>query len=417
MIPPKVTIYFESRRPVVHAGVKNRCHIKIMLSYYDRGIRQRRYYKTNLFATADEFRKQQTGKYGKCDQDAKDYLDNLKITLQGLEAKANMCLKNFTTDEEFEKQFYSAGSFENPLDFMLTYAEEMNQAGRIGNRDMIKQARSSFNKFSKGKLTFAHVTPSWLNRWENSILDPGGSVSTVGMYARVMRTIFNLARSERYRTIPFDMYPFGMGKHGKYQIPTGKGRKMALTEEQKNQVLNYKTLNPDVRKAVDMWVFSYYCNGINFADMARLKFKDVQGDLLVFTRSKTQLTNRDQESIEAIMNDYIREIIARHGNKSLNPNDYIFPVLRAGLTPSQISDRVHDFIADTNEGLKIACEEMGLPKITTYTARHTHASILRGKGVSLQQIKQNLGHASEKTTEVYVNSLDIEVKKKAAGML
>jgi integrase/recombinase XerD len=417
MNEPKVIVYFESRRPVVHAGVKNRCHIKIMLTYYDHGIRQRRYYKTNLFATADEFRKQQTGKYGKGDQEAKDYLDNLRITLQGLEIKANKCLKNFTTDEEFEKQFYSAGNFENPLDLMLAYVAELDAAGRIGHRDYIKSARSSFVKFSKGKLSFSQVTPSWLMKYENHMIEQENSISTVGMYCRAMRIIFNLASSDKYRTIPKELYPFGLAKHGKYQIPTSKGTKRALTPAQKDKVLKYRTLNQSVQKAVDMWIFSYYCNGINFTDMARLKFRDIQEDMIVFVRSKTQLSNRDQESIQAIVNDHVREIIARWGNKSLNPGDYIFPVLRAGLTPSQVAEKVHDFIADTNEELEIACEELDIPKITTYWARHTHAMILRGNDVSIDQIRQNLGHAEESTTQAYLNSIDIERKKKAAGFL
>jgi integrase/recombinase XerD len=417
MIPPKVTIYFESRRPVVHAGVKNRCHIKIMLSYYDRGIRQRRYYKTNLFATADEFRKQQTGKYGKCDQDGKDFLDNLKTTLQALEIKANKCLSNFTTDEEFEKQFYSAGSFENPLEFMVAYADEMEQAGRIGNRDVILQAHSSFKKFSKGVLAFSQVTPKWLTRWENSMVEMERSLATVGMYGRVMRTIFNLARSDRFKTIPKDMYPFGMASKGKYPIPTGKGTKRALTEEQKNTILAFKTTNDDQRQAVDMWIFSYYANGMNFADIARLKFKDIHDELIIFSRAKTILTNRNQASIEVVINESIRSIINRWGNADQRTDNYVFGVLRPGLTASQVADKIHDFIQDTNDALKEACIKMELPAITTYWARHTHASVLRGKGVSVAQIQKNLGHNSIKTTESYLGSFDMESKKKVAGML
>ena len=413
MNQPRISLFFDYRKPIKDGVDKGKCHIKLLLNYYERGIRQRRCYKTGVFATADEFVKIQTGKFGKGGDD----LIKSRAVLQSLEEKANKCLINFTTGEEFEKRFYSKGNFENPLDFMLNYADEMDRAGRIGNRDAIKQAHSSFHKFSNGRLTFSMVTPSWLTRYENRMVEDGRSITTVGIYCRVMRTIFNLARSNRYKVISSEVYPFGMSSKGLYQIPTTKRRKMALSEAQKDKVLSFKTIDSQIRRAVDMWIFSYFCNGMNFSDIARLKFKDIDNDLLTFTRAKTQLTKRDQEPIEAIVTERVREIIAVHGNKPGNPNDYIFPVLQHGLTPSQVKDRIHDFIDETNEGLAVMCTSLEIPKITTYWARHTYVMILKGKNVDTSFIKKALGHGNEKTTESYIDSFDMETKKRVANLL
>jgi site-specific recombinase XerD len=56
-------------------------------------------------------------------------------------------------------------------------------------------------------------------------------------------------------------------------------------------------------------------------------------------------------------------------------------------------------------------------KITTYTARHTFASMLKHNGASISFISESLGQASVKTTESYLDSFGMEEKKKWAGKL
>jgi integrase/recombinase XerD len=395
-----------------------RYHLKIRLTYTRDKKTYQKYFLTKVYATDAEFEKI-IGNPGK-DVD----LQKKQSIVNALYEKGKSILRNnpYIDPDEFGAQLSARGSLKDPLGFMLAYAEEMEREGRIGNRDAMNQAHSSFKTFCQenniNHLSFAQVTPKFLMKYENWMLARGKSITTVGIYARAMRTVFNIARSDRYKEIPSEMYPFGKGK---YQIPTGKGRKMALNEFQKNVLTSYRTLDPKKQKAADMWIFSYYINGINFADMARLRFKHIikkgEDDCILFVRAKTKLTKRDQVEIEAAMNSHVWEIIYRWGNKSLNPNDYIFPVLKDGLTPAQIKNRVHDFYSDTNAGLADVCNELGLPRITTYWARHTHATILYGKGVSKGQIKKNLGHGNEETTENYLGSFDFQVIKKASNLL
>lgn len=58
------------------------------------------------------------------------------------------------------------------------------------------------------------------------------------------------------------------------------------------------------------------------------------------------------------------------------------------------------------------CQEAGVPRITFHNLRHTHASILITKGVSLQSVAKRLGHADTTTTQkTYIHLLD-ELKEK-----
>lgn len=50
--------------------------------------------------------------------------------------------------------------------------------------------------------------------------------------------------------------------------------------------------------------------------------------------------------------------------------NYVFPILKPGLTPSQQRDRIKEFARDVNDGIKTICFETGIEdRVTTYSAR------------------------------------------------
>ncbi len=51
--------------------------------------------------------------------------------------------------------------------------------------------------------------------------------------------------------------------------------------------------------------------------------------------------------------------------------------------------------------------------LTTYVARHSYATILRKSGVATAVISQAMGHDSEKTTKIYLESFENSVVDKA----
>jgi integrase len=334
--------------------------------------------------------------------------------LYGLLEKGKEIIKQnpFIDHDAFGYELTNAGSFKSPLALMESYSKELKREGKVGTAEFYRQAISSFTAFAGEHFTFGSVTPKWLMTYEKDMIKAGKSITTVGMYCRALRTIFNLAINKK--KVNPGQYPFGKGK---YVIPTSKGRKLALTEDQKNKVLAYPTLDPIVRKAVDLWIFSYFCYGMNFADIARLKFSDIKDNNIFFDRTKTINTGREHSLIEIPLRKEVIEIIKKWGSAS--QSSYIFPVLRDGLTPEQINNRVHDFIADTNAGLKTACADknLQLPRITTYWARHTFATIAYKKGAGIEFIQKALGHADVKTTQVYINSFDMETKRKYSNLL
>lgn len=91
-------------------------------------------------------------------------------------------------------------------------------------------------------------------------------------------------------------YPFGRGK---YQIKEGVGKKKALNKRQLKAIANYSDGNKFTGFYRDLWLFIYFCNGINVADLINLKFFDIQNGEISFIREKTKGRTRGTKQIYA----------------------------------------------------------------------------------------------------------------------
>jgi integrase/recombinase XerD len=76
------------------------------------------------------------------------------------------------------------------------------------------------------------------------------------------------------------------------------------------------------------------------------------------------------------------------------------------------------FVSFINDWMKRILKNLGIDKkATTYVARHTFSTVLKRSGASTEYIQEALGHSNIKTTENYLDSFDMEVKKEFAQRL
>jgi integrase len=247
------------------------------------------------------------------------------------------------------------------------------------------------------------------------MLDQGSSITTVGIYLRSLRTLFNNAISDG--TFPKDLYPFGKRK---YEIPTGNNIKKALTLNDVASIYNYKAEKGSrTEMARDQWLFIYLCSGINVKDMCLLKYENIKDDHLEFLRAKTARTKRNIEPIRVALNDDINKIIRKWGNKDKDGGkNYIFPILEKGLTPERERQLIQQHTQVTNCHMKIIKEALEIKSsITTYAARHSFATILHHSGVSTSVISEFLGHSSIRTTQNYLKGFEDDSKKEMVKAL
>lgn len=296
------------------------------------------------------------------------------------------------------------------------FIKKLIREGRISTAISYHCSYVSLKKF-KGDVAFSSITVSWLNEYENWLKSQELSKSTVGIYLRPLRAIFNEAIEDGIIKRE-KCYPFGKRK---YRIPSSRNIKKALDLTEIQRIYNYKCdpNQPSEQMAKDYWLFSYFANGMNPKDIANLKYKNIDGDYIIFERSKTQHSLRsDPRPITVFISDDMKAIIKRWGNENKSPNNYLFPILQNGVTPLRQYELVQNFVGIINDWMKRIFQNMGIDKkATTYVARHTFSTVLKKSGASTEFIQEALGHTDLKTTESYLDSFDKELKKEFAGRL
>jgi len=381
------------------------CSVSVRVTFNS----QKKYYPTEFSLTPVQFDKTKGEK-------PRGEFKEIALKLHEYEKRASDIINQMPifTFEVFEKRYYTnLGAHSTLKQYFEKRVQDYRSAGRIGSASTYDAAKVSLEKFQPG-VKFAHVVPNFLESYENWMIGQGNSKTTVGIYLRSLRSLFNDAIADG--DLAKDQYPFGRRK---YEIPTGKNVKKALSLEEVARIYNYKPKpqSPE-EKAKDYWLFLYLCNGMNVKDMALLQYKNLKDDIIEFERAKTARTRRDSEPIRVAINEDVREIIAKHGNKIIGPDTYIFPILRNNLTPIELQKIVHQKVHVINEHMKVIARKLGIEKkVTTYVARHSFATVMKRSGASEEYIGEALGHSSNKTTKNYLASFEDDEKREKSKLL
>lgn len=246
------------------------------------------------------------------------------------------------------------------------------------------------------------------------MLSKDNSKTTIGFYLRGIRALLNYAKEKGY-SIP-NPYPFGKGR---YVIPKGVNIKKALDKDDIDKIKRYTPQSRNEEMHRDYWLLSYYCNGINVKDIARLKFGNIQNTSIIINRAKTEYTSR-ANSKPIVINSLpeIKKIIQKWGNTQTLPSNYVFPILNAQLSEIEKEKKIAQTIQNINKNMKRIADQLQLNKlVTTYVARHSFATILKRGGVPIAYISESLGHSNIAVTENYLGSFDDESRKKFAKLL
>ena len=265
-------------------------------------------------------------------------------------------------------------------------------------------------------LRFSHIDSNFLSDWsswmkkygkssqkKNGLAKPA-TETTIGIYSRTLRVMFNEAISDKI--IDLDSYPFGTRG---FTPPVGQNIKKALTD---NQIESIKSYNPQPetleQRSIDLWLFSYFGNGMNFTDILHLKWKNISNDTISFQRQKTK---GNPLIINVRINEAMKNVISRWENERKSSNDFVFPFLNDAETLEKQKATVHQTIKLTNKYMNLITAKLEIiGDVNTYHARHSFATRMMRSNAPLMLIKDKLGHKKIATTESYLGSFEQEVE-------
>ena len=383
------------------------CPVKLVVTYN----RKRRYYSVkhyllpeNIYMTESDFdratQKSPRGKYKDIHEDFK------KVVRIAEDVIKKMPIFSF---DRFERDFLARQIDWDDVYYAFdAHITNLKKENRYGYANSFDDACKSVKTFSNNKrLTFADITPNWLNRYENWLIKEGKSMATAGVYTRALRRLFNIALQEH--GVKAD-YPFR-----KFKPRTATANKRALTPKQISTIMNYQP--PEGKKgrqfARDLFLFSFFANGMNIGDILRLKYKNIQDEEIVFLREKTK-NKRSVVKIRVPLIQTLKDIINRWGRKNLSEEVYIFPVLDGSMNEERKKEVIINTRSNLNKRLKRIAKDLKFGHLSTVHARHSYATIMKNSGASTEYIQEMLGHSSVNVTQNYLDSFEANTRKEKA---
>lgn len=408
--PVSVNLYLDTRRK------KDNGSFPVKIRVYDGTTKKVKLFTTDFDLTEKDFERIVFPEKG---QRFKKEETEIKEDLEELKAYYTEKVKSLDpfSFESFEKSLEKKSG--NDLDAFFnfeTYIQELRDYKRIATASSYELSMKSLKAFVKEKtkkepkkLLFQDITVKFLNDYEAWMTDKKGkSFTTVGIYLRGLRVIFNSAIEKK--SIDPGLYPFGSKR---YEIPASTNTKKAFDSDQLGILFQAKAATPEQEKARDFWFFSFVCNGMNMKDILHLKWKNVTENQIEFIREKTKRTKKGNiKPIQVPLTDFAKTFIEKYGTNDRTPNGFIFPILDNNMTAENLHLAKLNFIRFVNQHIKKMAKANNLNEnISTYWARHSFATTAVRKKASLEFVSEALGHSDLKTTKNYFAGFEDKTKK------
>lgn len=344
--------------------------------------------------------------------------------LAALEERAHSILRRYNEDhvdwgfEQFRADFTNAPKRE----LFLTYAEDVMEKeyrakGQFQKASIMEDAIQSFKNYD-GQLSrkaFQDITPKYLEGYVSFCRKKGNGNGTISIRLREIRRIFNLAIGEK--VIKPELYPFSSGKEdGKVRLPKVELSKtdQYLTEESLKKIAKMVMEDQILERTRHLFLFSFYCRGINWKDMALLTKSDFhlamvtdettkkskEVTILQYQRSKTKGT------FDILVSSNIQRELDWFKENTELYQDYVLPIISLDVKPEGLDEYLKQRRKRFNRSLRALAKKLQLPEsqqnITIYTARHSFAMTLQTAEKPIEIISQALGHQSVETTKHYL---------------
>lgn len=321
------------------------------------------------------------------------FVDAKKKELEKIIGQISALNKNFIAEDIVVK--YRLGQNDKYLVTFMEHCIAKKEAqDKMGIARAYRSTLRSLKKYAgKRTIEFADIDHTFIKGYEEFLNDSKVKQNTIGFYLRNFRTIYNLAYDGGIQMNECNAFR-------KIRIKTTKTVKRALKQEVIEKISLMNLLgNPELEKARDLFMFSFYTRGMSFVDIIYLKHSDIVDGVIHYRRKKTD------QLIEVAITAPLQKLIEKYNTDK----EYLLPFINESNRPTlyqRYQATYGTLYRDLNRLKKIL--KLSTP-LTTYVARHSWATIAKELGASTTVISEGLGHTSEKTTQIYLKEFDRSV--------
>ena len=298
-------------------------------------------------------------------------------------AKQNS-IQSFKSATQLKQYIQGKIDGEGPVSFTDYFRTVIASKENKQTRTLYEVTYKKIVEFSKGRqLRFEDITPMWLSEFDKFMGKLAVNARAINM--RNVRAVINSAMNNEVTNVAYSFR--------KFKIRTEETPKRSAAAE---SIANLRDFECEERQRqyVDIFLLIFYLRGINIIDLCNLK--EIENGRIEFHRAKTGKFYSIKVEPEAL------EIINRYRGEN-----YLLNIL----------DRYKDYknyLFRLNRNLKqIGPTKMGrynvkdrqplLPKLSTYWARHSWATIAAELDIPKETIAAGLGHGGNDITDTYID--------------
>ena len=324
------------------------------------------------------------------------YLLSVRLSLNGWHSKLSSIIQRLDrkgvpyTVEDVVTAYNTPCAIVGLVSFTRKLIDDMKN---IGKRAAVKRFGTTLNsllRYTDGnEVAWHELTSTFVLGFEGFLMKRGLCRNSTSFYMRNLRAIVNRAAEQEFEVPcnPFKHVYMGVDKTVKRAVNIDVIRKIRDIDLSGHPALDF---------ARKVFIFAFYTRGMSFVDIAFLKKRDLHNGMIIYSRRKTR------QQLMVRIEPETRILIDSFGN---NDTDYLLPIItEEGCDAERQYENAYYRI---NRNLQKVGKMLGLEtKLTLYVARHAWASIALANKVSVSTISKAMGHDSEKTTIIYLQSLD-----------
>ncbi len=276
--------------------------------------------------------------------------------------------------------------------YLQQQVERLLQNGRFATARNYRRTQASFAAFAAGRaIPLVRFDERVVAQYAAYLAQRRVVRNTVSFYMRILRAVYNRAVRERLAP-PAD--PFACVYTG-----VDRTRKRAVDERVLRALRDLPLEHEPVLSLTrDLFFFSYYMRGMAFVDMAFLRKSDLSDGVIRYVRRKTG------QPIVVRVEPCMQRLVERYLCDAERP--YLLPLLRSE-EPARAYMEYLSALGRYNRNLKRLGGLVGIgSSLTSYTSRHTWATVAHNLQVPVSVISAGMGHSSERTTAIYLAALE-----------
>ena len=261
----------------------------------------------------------------------------------------------------------------NLISFMKEVAEGLRKSGIYGTAHVYRSSMNAIIAFNGSRnLSFKKVNQEFLKSFETYLREKDCSWNTVSTYMRTLRAVYNRAVDRRMASyIPH---------HFRYVYTgTRADRKRAMEKEDMERLMKElpKQIHQgreELQRTRAYFFLMFMLRAMPFVDLAYLKKQDMVGNVLTYRRRKTG------RLLTVTLLPETMKLIKKYMNTD-SASPYLFPILTGG---------------ESKQVLALTSD------LSSYTARHTWATMAYYCEIHPGIISEAMGHSSIIVTETYL---------------